>query len=91
MQFESISAFLDMGGYAFFVWLSYGVSAFLLVALVYSSQSNHKKVKNKIAQRLQREIKLRKAAEKSLAAAEQTDGNTSVAPELSKNSKKVVS
>ncbi len=91
MQFESISAFLDMGGYAFFVWLSYGVSAFLLVALVYSSQSNHKKVKNKIAQRLQREIKLRKAAEKSLAAAEQTDGNTSVVPELSKNSKKVVS
>ena len=91
MQFDSISAFLDMGGYAFFVWLSYGVSAFLLVALVYSSLSNHKKVKNKIAHRLQREIKLRKAAEKSFAEAEQTDGKTSVVPELSKNSNKVVS
>ncbi|MFB0980422.1 MAG: heme exporter protein CcmD [Alteromonadaceae bacterium] len=91
MQFDSISAFLDMGGYAFFVWLSYGVSTFLLAALVYSSHNNHKKVKNKIAQRLQREIKLRKAAEKSSAEAKQTDDKTSVVKDLSKNSNKVVS
>ena len=91
MQFDSISAFLDMGGYGFFVWLSYGVSAFLLAALVYSSHNNHKNVKNKIAQRLQREIKLRKAAEKSSAEAKQTDDKTSVVQDLSKNSNKVVS
>ncbi|MBA6262926.1 MAG: heme exporter protein CcmD [Colwellia sp.] len=90
MQFDSISAFLDMGGYAFFVWLSYGVSAFLLAALVYSSHNNHKNVKNKIAQRLQREIKLRKAAEKSLAEAKQTDDKMSVVQDLSKKSNKVV-
>ena len=90
MQFDSISAFFDMGGYAFFVWLSYGVSAFLLAALVYSSHNNHKNVKNKIAQRLQREIKLRKAAEKSLAEAKQIDDNMSVVQGLSKNSNKVV-
>ena len=95
MQFDSISAFFDMGGYAFFVWLSYGVSAFLLAALVYSSHNNHKNVKNKIAQRLQREIKLRKAAEKSLAEkslaeAKQTDDKMSVVQDLSKNSNKVV-
>jgi heme exporter protein D len=90
MQFDSISAFFDMGGYAFFVWLSYGVSAFLLAALVYSSHNNHKNVKNKIAQRLQREIKLRKAAEKSLAEAKQTDDNMSVVQDLSKKSNKVV-
>jgi heme exporter protein D len=86
MQFDSISAFFDMGGYAFFVWLSYGVSAFLLATLVYSSHNNHKNVKNKIAQRLQREIKLRKAAK-----AKQTDDKTSVVQDLSKNSNKVVS
>jgi heme exporter protein D len=91
MQFDSISAFLDMGGYGFFVWLSYGVSAFLLAALVYSSHNNHKNVINKIAQRLQREIKLRKAAEKSSAEAKQTDDKTSVVQDLSKNSNKVVS
>jgi heme exporter protein D len=90
MQFDSISAFLDMGGYAFYVWLSYGVSAFLLAALVYSSHNNHKNVKNKIAQRLQREIKLRKAAEKSLAEAKQTDDKMSVVQDLSKKSNKVV-
>lgn len=78
MQFDSISAFLDMGGYAFFVWLSYGVSAFLLAALVYSSHSNHKKVKNKIAQRIQREVKLSKVAEKSSAVSKITDDKTSV-------------
>lgn len=91
MQFDSISAFFDMGGYAFFVWLSYGVSAFLLAALVFSSHSNHKKVKSKIAQRLQREKKLRKAAEKSSAEAEQTDDKNSVVQDLSTNSNKVVS
>jgi heme exporter protein D len=91
MQFDSISAFFDMGGYAFFVWLSYGVSAFLLGALIYSSHSNHSKVKNKIAQRLQREKKLRKAAEQTSAEAEQTDNKTSVVQDLSKNTNKVVS
>jgi heme exporter protein D len=90
MQFDSISAFFDMGGYAFFVWLSYGVSAFLLAMLVLSSHSNHKKVKNKIAQRLHREKKLRKAAEKSSAEAKQTDVQTSVVKVLPKNSNKVV-
>ncbi|WP_070375827.1 heme exporter protein CcmD [Colwellia sp. PAMC 20917] len=91
MQFDSISAFFDMGGYAFFVWLSYGVSAFLLAALIYSSLSNHKKVKQKIALRLQREKKLRKAAQQNSAQAEQTDSNIAVLKNLPKNSNKVVS
>jgi len=66
MQFESFSAFLDMGGYAFFVWLSYGVSTLLLALLVYTSHRSHTQVKNKIVQRLQREKKLRKAAQKQI-------------------------
>jgi heme exporter protein D len=101
MQFDSISAFFDMGGYAFFVWLSYGVTAFLLAALIYSSHSNHKKVKLKIAQRLQREKKLRKAAEKQIAkeniadqessAVENSIIETSTAKNLSKNINEVIS
>ncbi|MFT5757463.1 MAG: heme exporter protein D [Alteromonadaceae bacterium] len=62
MQFDSINAFLHMGGYAFYVWLSYGVSAFFLVILVLSSKANHQKTINKIAQRQKRERKLRQAA-----------------------------
>ena len=90
MQFDSISAFFNMGGYAFFVWLSYGVSAFLLAMLVLNSHNNHSKVKHKIAQRLQREKKLRKAAEQSTTKAKQTDVQASVVKVIPKNSNKVV-
>ena len=63
MQFDSINAFLDMGGYGFYVWLSYGVSILALALLVFSSLSSHKKTKRHIAQRQKREMKLRQAAE----------------------------
>lgn len=33
MQFHSVSEFLAMGGYAFYVWLAYGVSLVVLVWL----------------------------------------------------------
>lgn len=34
MQFNSFSEFLDMGGYGFFVWLSYGISALAIALFV---------------------------------------------------------
>ncbi len=62
MQFDSINAFLNMGGYGFYVWLSYGVGAFFLLALVLSSKANNRNTIKKIAQRQKRENKLRQAA-----------------------------
>jgi|TARA_B110000196_G_scaffold66837_1_gene56610 heme exporter protein D len=62
MQFDSISAFIDMGGYGFYVWLSYGVSIFALALLIFTSISSHKKIKLQITQRIKREEKLRQAA-----------------------------
>ena len=59
MQFDSFSAFIDMGGYGFYVWLSYGVTAALLLILILSSVTGHKQVIKNIAQRKQREDKLR--------------------------------
>ncbi|WP_114325142.1 heme exporter protein CcmD [Candidatus Colwellia aromaticivorans] len=59
MQFDSLSAFIDMGGYGFYVWLSYGVATALLLILILSSITGHKKVIKNIAQRKQREDKLR--------------------------------
>jgi heme exporter protein D len=59
MQFDSFSAFIDMGGYGFYVWLSYGVSITLLLILILSSVNGHKHVMKNIAQRKQREDKLR--------------------------------
>ena len=34
---NSLSAFLDMGGYAAFVWPSFGLSAFLLIGIFVAS------------------------------------------------------
>ena len=34
MQFNSLAAFLDMGGYGFFVWLSSGISALSIMLMV---------------------------------------------------------
>ncbi len=63
MQFDSISEFIAMGGYGFYVWLSYGISTLALALLVFSSLSGHKKIKQQISQRQKRETKLRQAAE----------------------------
>jgi heme exporter protein D len=59
MQFDSFSAFINMGGYGFYVWLSYGVATALLLILIFSSITGHKQVIKNIAQRKQREDKLR--------------------------------
>lgn len=69
MQFDSISAFFDMGGYAFYVWLSYGISLGVLLVLFLSSKGDHNKIKQQIAQRQKRENKLREAAKQQQAQA----------------------
>lgn len=58
MQFDSFNAFLDMGGYGFYVWLSFGISTALILALIFSSILGHKKVIKNIAIRQQRDSKL---------------------------------
>jgi len=60
MQFESFSDFIAMGGYAFYVWLSFGVSTALILTLILSSIFGHKQVIKNIAIRVQREDRLRK-------------------------------
>lgn len=64
MAFDSISDFLSMGGYAFYVWLSYGFTAVLLMALLINSKSMEKHYLKQIKQRLKREEKLKLAAQR---------------------------
>jgi heme exporter protein D len=66
MQFSSVADFLNMGGYAFYVWLSYGASTALIIYLLFASVNRHKSVLQQIAQRQKREQKLRQAAEKNM-------------------------
>lgn len=63
MQFSSFSEFINMGGYAFYVWLSFGVPALLLTILLINSKNGHQRVINSIAMRKKREDKLRQARE----------------------------
>ncbi|HAU92191.1 MAG: heme exporter protein CcmD [Pseudomonadota bacterium] len=44
MQFDSLQDFLAMGGYALYVWLSFGVSLLALVWVVIDSAGTHKKL-----------------------------------------------
>jgi len=64
MQFDSFSAFINMGGYGFYVWLSFGVSTALILALIVSSMMAHTQVIKDIAVRQQREAKLRQVRSK---------------------------
>ncbi|MBY5994300.1 heme exporter protein CcmD [Ferrimonas balearica] len=58
-QFASLGEFLNMGGYAFYVWLSYGVGALALIALIVNSARKRKTVLNNIAKKQAREERLR--------------------------------
>ncbi|WP_394206050.1 heme exporter protein CcmD [Shewanella waksmanii] len=59
MQFESFAEFIDMGGYAFYVWLAYGISFFSLGTLIFFSARQKKKVLAEIAKKIQREERLK--------------------------------
>ncbi|MCL1141057.1 heme exporter protein CcmD [Shewanella pneumatophori] len=59
MQFDSISEFINMGGYAFYVWLAYGVTFFSLGTLIVLSVRQKRKVLVEIAKKIQREERLK--------------------------------
>jgi heme exporter protein D len=59
MQFDSIDAFIHMGGYGFYVWLAYGVTLFSLAALIILSTRQKNKVLAEIAKKIHREQRLK--------------------------------
>ncbi|GGF74761.1 heme exporter protein CcmD [Alteromonas lipolytica] len=44
MQFDNLADFFAMGGYALYVWLSFGVSLLALLWIVLDSAATHKKL-----------------------------------------------
>jgi len=59
MQFDSLADFFNMGGYAFYVWLAYGVTFLSLGILVVHSLGQKRKVLVGISQKIQREERLK--------------------------------
>lgn len=65
MQFDSFSSFVAMGGYGFFVWLSYGSALLLFVLLTWQSVQSHRQTKQKILKKYKRDETLRQRAQQS--------------------------
>jgi len=61
MAFNSISEFFAMGGYGFYVWLSYGITILALTILIVTSITKKKKILKSVEQRLLREQRMKKA------------------------------
>ncbi|KJY92843.1 heme exporter CcmD [Pseudoalteromonas piscicida] len=67
MQFESFSEFLAMGGYGFYVWLSFGSCALILAGILAGSILDGKALKQAVKAQMAREARIKKAKEESQA------------------------
>ncbi|WP_228729924.1 heme exporter protein CcmD [Shewanella avicenniae] len=57
-QFQSVSDFFNMGGYGFYVWLSYGVAYGALAILIGFTMTRKGRVLKEIAAKAKREQRL---------------------------------
>jgi heme exporter protein D len=56
IQFESFSDFLNMGGYAFYVWFAYAFAAIVLGANLLLPLRDRKKLIKLLKARMQRDV-----------------------------------
>ncbi|EGV05557.1 heme exporter protein CcmD [Haemophilus pittmaniae HK 85] len=61
MFFQSWSDFINMGGYGFYVWLSYGISLVALVILAVQSKRARQAVLRNVLRETQREVRLQQS------------------------------
>lgn len=54
MSFSSVQEFLQMGGYAFYVWCSYGLSALVLGFVLLTPAIRHRQLRRDLARRERR-------------------------------------
>ncbi|GBL04203.1 heme exporter protein CcmD [Glaciecola sp. KUL10] len=63
-QFDSFSAFLNMGGYGFFVWLAFGITALSMLLITAHSLFVKQQIRKTVAQEQARAIRILEAREK---------------------------
>ncbi|KZN32937.1 heme exporter protein CcmD [Pseudoalteromonas luteoviolacea] len=63
MQFESFSDFIAMGGYGFYVWLSFGSCLAIILGLLFVSLYEGKRLKEEVKMQMSREERIKKAKE----------------------------
>lgn len=65
MQFDSFSDFIAMGGYGFYVWLSFGSCALILLGILFMSRNDTKRILTNVKQQMIREERIKKAKQES--------------------------
>ena len=63
MQFDSFSDFFNMGGYAFYVWLSFGITFTAMLIVAVQSYVKHKSLLNTVMVERARKARIKKARE----------------------------
>ena len=61
MQFESFADFLNMGGYAFYVWLSFGVTFLAMGIIVIQSFIKHSNLLKQVVVEQERKARIKQA------------------------------
>ncbi|MDN4503117.1 heme exporter protein CcmD [Alteromonadaceae bacterium BrNp21-10] len=61
MAFDNIAAFLNMGGYGFYVWLAYGISILAVVAIAVSCILNRRLLWREALNEMQRKQRIQQA------------------------------
>ena len=64
MFFQTWNDFFNMGGYGFYVWLSYGISLVATVALIIQTIKQPRTVLQSVLREAQREVRLQQADNK---------------------------
>ena len=70
MQFDSLSSFVAMGGYGFYVWLSFGVSFLVMVLLIGAAKIERNRLLKSLVKHQQRQTRIQKARQHSQPAQE---------------------
>jgi len=61
MQFDSVADFLNMGGYAFYVWLSFGITFGAMALVVIQSYSKQQSLLKAVITEQARKARIKKA------------------------------
>ena len=65
MQFESWADFWAMGGYAFYVWLSFGVALGAIALITIFSVIEHKRLIKQVVTEQQRKLRIQRAQQQA--------------------------
>jgi len=61
MQFESLADFINMGGYAFYVWLSFGVTFAAMAIIAIQSFIKHRNLLRQVVVEQERKARIKQA------------------------------